>query len=222
MKEQRPTDQQPAFPTQVMTPTPTHIPLTTRLKHFWQQLTRQGPWLTFLEGIDQIHRIITGAPTRRFSEVTPQVHLGGQYRSYGWPVLVKRGITAVVNMRGEFSDKRSNIVPQCYLHLPTVDNTPPTLEQLYQGVEFMKKEIERGGKVYVHCWEGIGRGPTMVAAYLIAEKGMTPDEAWKHIRKIRPFIRPTEVQVAQIERFAADVAQKRAEVAAEPEARKAL
>jgi dual specificity MAP kinase phosphatase len=115
-------------------------------------------------------------------------------------------------MRAEFSDRRKNIIPPCYLHLPTIDNTPPTLEQLYQGVEFMKKEIDEGGKVYVHCWEGIGRGPTMVAAYLIKEMAMTADEAWKHIRKVRPFIRPTGAQVAQIERFAADVAQKQAGV----------
>jgi dual specificity MAP kinase phosphatase len=208
MKPEQPTiSEQPVYPKQVTTPTPEKIPFTTRLKHFWQQLTRQGLWLTFLEGIDQIHRIITGAPTRRFSEITPQIHLGGQYRSYGWPVLVKRGITAVVNMRGEFSDRRSNIIPGQYLHLPTVDNTPPTLEQLYQGIEFMKQEIEQGGKVYVHCWEGIGRGPTMVAAYLVST-GMTAEDAWKHIRKIRPFIRPTDAQVAQIERLAADMRQK--------------
>jgi predicted protein tyrosine phosphatase len=208
MKPEQPTiSEQPVYPKQVTTPTPETIPFTTRLKHFWQQLTRQGLWLTFLEGVDQIHRIVTGAPTRRFSEITPQIHLGGQYHSYGWPVLVKRGITAVVNMRSEFSDRRSNIVPEDYLHLPTVDNTPPTLEQLYQGIAFMKQEIEQGGKVYVHCWEGIGRGPTMVAAYLIST-GVTPEDAWKQIRKIRPFIRPTDAQVAQIERLAADMRQK--------------
>ena len=207
------TEQQPTYPKQVTTPTPERIPFTTRLSHFWQQLTRQGLWLTLLEGIDQIYRMITGAPTRHFSEITPQIHLGGQYHSSGWPRLVKRGITAVVNMRGEFSDRRSNVVPAHYLHLPTVDNTPPTLEQLYQGIEFMKKEIEEGGKVYVHCWEGVGRGPTMVAAYLVST-GMTPEDAWKQIRKVRPSIRPTDAQVAQIERLAADMKNRQDEVVA--------
>jgi predicted protein tyrosine phosphatase len=197
----------PKFPKQVTVATPEKVTLLTRLIHFWQQLTRQGPYLTLLEGIDQITRMITGAPTRRFSVITPEVHLGGQYRSYGWPLLVKRGITAVVNMRSEFSDRRSNITPQHYLHLPTIDNTPPSLEQLRQGADFIKGEIANSGKVYVHCWEGVGRGPTMVTAYLVST-GLSPDEAWKRIRDVRPFIRPTEAQVAQVERFAADLKQQ--------------
>ena len=209
MADEQTRSEQPTYPAQVVTPTPEKIPFTTRLKHFWQQLTQQGPWLTFLEGIDQLYRIITGAPTRRFSEVTSQIHVGGQYHSYGWPELVRRGITGVVNMRGEFSDRRSNVVPPCYLHLPTVDNTPPTLEQLHQGAAFIQDEVDRGGKVYVHCWEGIGRGPTMAAAYFVST-GMTPEEAWKLIRKARPFIRPTDAQVAQVERFAADIKSRQA------------
>jgi len=196
----------PKFPRQVTVETPEKISLGTRLLHFWQQLTRQGPWITFLEGIDQIHRIITGAPTVRFSRITPQLYLGGQYRRYGWPVLVRRGITSVVNMRSEFSDRRSNITPQRYLHLPTVDNTPPSLEQLAQGVDFIRRQIAEGGSVYVHCWEGAGRGPTMVAAYLVST-GLSPAEAWACIRKVRPFIRPTEAQAAQVERFAAGLKQ---------------
>jgi hypothetical protein len=37
---------------------------------------------------------------------------------------------------------------------------------------------------------------------------LTPDEAWKRIRDVRPFIRPTEAQVAQVERFAAELQQQ--------------
>jgi hypothetical protein len=39
-------------------------------------------------------------------------------------------------------------------------------------------------------------------AYLI-HTGLAADEAWARVREVRPFIRPTPVQVAQIERFAA-------------------
>jgi hypothetical protein len=42
----------------------------------------------------------------------------------------------------------------------------------------------------------------MAAAYLIST-GMTAEGAWALIRETRPFIRPTPVQVTQIERFAA-------------------
>jgi protein-tyrosine phosphatase len=64
------------------------------------------------------------------------------------------------------------------------------------------EEAANGGSVYVHCGSGIGRAPTMGAAYLI-NTGLTLGEAWETIGKVRPFIRPTAVQVERIEQFAA-------------------
>jgi dual specificity MAP kinase phosphatase len=66
----------------------------------------------------------------------------------------------------------------------------------------MAEEVERGGGLYVHCGSGIGRAPTMAAAYLV-DTGLTPNQAWACIRAVRPFIRPKPAQVAQVERFAA-------------------
>jgi len=167
----------------------------------WSRLTRQGPGVTARWAADHIVRIVTGAPIRSVSQITPQLHVGGQYRRRGWPRLAARGITAVVNLRVEFDDNDAGIAPPRYLYLPAVDDTPPALEQLRDGVTFMADEIARGGGVYVHCGAGVGRAPTMAAAYLVST-GMTPDEAWAHIRAVRPFIRLKPVQVAQVERFA--------------------
>jgi protein-tyrosine phosphatase len=104
-------------------------------------------------------------------------------------------------MRIEFDDQEAGVAPPRYLYLPTVDDTAPSLEHLQQGVAFIEQEIAQGGGVYVHCGSGVGRAPTMAAAYLV-RTGLTPEQAWARIRKVRPFIRPTAVQVAQLERFA--------------------
>lgn len=167
----------------------------------WYRLTRQGLRVTALWAADHAVRFVTGAPIRRLSQITPQVHVGGQYRRRGWPRLVARGITAVVNLRTEFDDARAGIVPPRYLHLPTTDDEPPTLEQLREGAAFIAEEVARGGAVYVHCGAGVGRAATMAAAYLVST-GLTPDEAWARIRAVRPFIRPRPRQLAQIEQFA--------------------
>jgi protein-tyrosine phosphatase len=76
-----------------------------------------------------------------------------------------------------------------YLHLPTVDNTPPPLEVLIQGADFIDEEIRNHGVVYVHCRQGLGRGPTMAMAYLI-KLSMTYKEAYDMVRKVRIFINP--------------------------------
>lgn len=167
----------------------------------WYRFTRQGLRVTTLWAADHVVRIVTGAPIRSVSQITPRLHVGGQYRQRGWRRLATRGITAVVNMRVEFDDARAGIAPPRYLHLPTQDDEPPTLEQLREGVAFIAEEIARGGAVYVHCGAGVGRAATMAAAYLIST-GLTPDEAWARICAVRPFIRPKPEQVAQVERFA--------------------
>jgi len=148
-------------------------------------------------------RLLSFTPDRRYSQITPQLFVGGQYYGSGWPALAAWGITAVVNMRTEFDDHQAGIAPARYLHLPTTDNTAPTLEHLAAGVAFITQEIARGGGVYIHCKSGIGRAVTMAAAYLVST-GLTPVEAWARIRDVRPFIRPTAAQVTQLERFAAN------------------
>jgi hypothetical protein len=168
----------------------------------WYRITRHGLRVTALWTADHVVRFITGAPIRSVSQITPQLHVGGQYRRRGWPRLVARGVTAVVNMRIEFDDNDAGIAPERYLYLPTVNNETPTLEQLHAGVTFISEEIAEGGGVYIHCGAGVGRAATMAAAYLVST-GLTPDRAWAKIRAVRPFIRPTTVQIAQIERFAA-------------------
>lgn len=171
--------------------------------HVLHQLRKQGLWNTLLEIVDQTKRRVTGAPTERFTRITPQLHVGGQYSRKGWATLARRGITAAVSMRGEYDDRGEGFLPPRYLHLPTVDNHAPTLEHLHQGIAFITDEVGRGGQVYVHCWEGVGRGPTMLAAYLVST-GLTPGEAWAKIRAVRPFIRPTAAQIARIDLLAAE------------------
>ena len=168
----------------------------------WREIRRKGLWVASHYAGDHIVRLSTGAPPERYSRITPKLHVGGQYSAAGWRRLQQRGVTAVVNLRDEFDDAEAGIAPARYLFLPTVDDTPPTIAQLCQGVRFIHQEISGGGEVYVHCMLGVGRSVTMVAAYLVAT-GKTPAEAWRIIRRRRPFIQPTTGQEARLVEFAA-------------------
>lgn len=167
-----------------------------------REIQRKGLVIASQYTVDHVVRLSTGAPPRSYSRITPHIHLGGQYTAAGWRRLQERGVTAVVNLRDEFDDAEAGIAPERYLFLPTIDDTPPTIAQLCQGVRFIRHEIDNGGEIYVHCMLGVGRSVTMVAAYLVAS-GMTPPAAWKAIRRRRPFIQPTVGQEARLVEFAA-------------------
>lgn len=170
-----------------------------RLARNW--LTRRSPRLIFLRVYSQLKRRFTGIPPRRYSQITPNLYVCGQHDARGLEALKTWGITGIVNLRQEFDDQKAGIAPECYLHLPTEDNTAPSQEHLRQGVDFIKSEIERGGAVYIHCGVGVGRAPTLAAAYLVSI-GMTPENAWQMIRRARPFIWPNRRQIASVRNFA--------------------
>ncbi len=165
---------------------------------------RTGPHKIRLRLEEDLHRRTYGVSRRKHSEITPQLHVGGQHRRKGYKRLLKRGITAIVNMREEeYSDKDKGIGGQRHLHLPTIDHTPPSIEDLMRGVSFITREIEEyRGKVYIHCRAGCGRAPSMAAAYLIST-GMTRKEALKFIKKARPFISLNKNQKRVLDQFEA-------------------
>ncbi len=174
-----------------------------------RSLLETGPLAIALRLIDQAYRRATGAPLFRLSVVTPQLLLGGQHYPRGYARLRACGISAIVNMReARFSDVARGIGGERHLHLPTIDNTPPSLADLQRGVDFVRGEIERGGVVYIHCAVGVGRAPTMLAACLIAG-GATPTEAIARIKAARPFVHLTPGQAQVLDAFAARCAENR-------------
>jgi protein-tyrosine phosphatase len=149
---------------------------------------------------DQTWRKVTGLPTLKRSMITPHLFLGGQYANQRLASLKKIGITGIVNMRMTSVSDKTLLKGFQYIHLPTADQKAPSLENLHKGVLFIDDVLKNKGKVYVHCREGEGRGPTMVIAYLIY-KGMNFDDAITTVKKVRTFIRPTLAQITQLKKF---------------------
>lgn len=145
---------------------------------------------------------LTGVPLLRYSQITPQVLVGGQYGRRGKRKLEALGVTGDVNLRIEFDDAAHGLALTHYCHLPTIDDAAPSLEHLAEGVAFIERVTRNGGKVYIHCAGGVGRAPTMAAAYFVAQ-GMSLDEAIALIRRTRPFIRIMPSQMEQLRRFEA-------------------
>ncbi|WP_054854042.1 dual specificity protein phosphatase family protein [Vulcanisaeta distributa] len=65
-----------------------------------------------------------------------------------------------------------------YLHVPTRDGYAPPEDVLYNIVTWIDKNIMSGKPVLVHCHAGIGRSPTVIAAYLMYRRGgLSADDA---------------------------------------------
>ncbi len=183
-----------------------NIPIWSKLLKGWRILTRrlrtQGLRTTLLwlyaRGVPKL----TGVPLLEHSEVTPQLYVGPQYGARGKQALERAGITAGVNLRTEFDDAAHGLALAHYCYLPTVDDDAPSAEHLARGVEFVREQIDAGRKVYIHCAGGVGRAPTLAAAYLIST-GMPREDAIATIRRARPFIDIMPPQMAALAEFEA-------------------
>ncbi len=165
-----------------------------------RRLRTQGFRVTLLWLHGRVVPAFTGVPLLQYCEVTPQLFVGSQFRQRGKQVLLQQGIEACVNMRIEKDDAALGLDLPHYLHLPTVDDEAPSLEHLDRGVAFIREIVATGGKVYIHCGAGVGRAPSMAAAYLMAE-GDSLREAIAKITRVRPFITLTPPQLRQLKTY---------------------
>lgn len=115
----------------------------------------------------------------------------------------KLGITGVINMCEEFCGPKdlyeTHGIEQ--LWLPTVDFTPPNLEDVMRGVEFIERHSNQGGRVYVHCKAGRARSATVVLCWLVKYRGMSPEQAQAHLLQARPHVHAKLPQRTVVQEF---------------------
>ena len=119
------------------------------------------------------------------------------------PQLVAEGVRAIVNTCVEFSGLSDAYeaagIEQ--LHIPTVDFTAPTLEDIERAVEFITRHARGQNSVYVHCKAGRGRSATVAVCWLIAN-GLSPKEAQNILQERRPHVVRTVHQRQVVKQFA--------------------
>lgn len=164
------------------------------------RLREQGLWVTLLWLVDHALRLLTGMSPPRTSRIAPNLYLGGQHYRHGLARMANLGISATVSLRESSDDRDRRVSLGRHLWLPTTDDTPPTLRQLGEASAFIGQVLHEGAGVYVHCLSGVGRAATTVAAYLVST-GLTPEQSWATIRRVRPFVRPSPAQKAAVREF---------------------
>lgn len=122
-----------------------------------------------------------GAPAFEYSRITSQMWIGTNQccTSHFSHALRRLGIRADISLEAEQLDAAYGV--KFFLWLPVRDHRAPTQAQLAVGVRTLAALVAAGERVYVHCKNGHGRAPTLVAAYCILTRGMTVSTAMRYV-----------------------------------------
>ena len=128
-----------------------------------------------------------------YSKITDNIYIGSDLCKGGVCLIHGEefralGVNFEINLSRENNELPPKDVEVGYLWLPVVDGYGPTLLQLEIGTSAMNAAIKDGKTVYVHCKNGHGRSPAMVAAYLACFGGKTLEEAEALICSKRPEV----------------------------------
>jgi protein tyrosine phosphatase (PTP) superfamily phosphohydrolase (DUF442 family) len=137
-----------------------------------------------------------------YSDITPRLAVGGAFRTRDIKRLTQRGVTAVVDCRLEAQDDQQALATAGiqFLHLPTLDRHGFTYAQLREGVDWVLDRIADGGRAFMHCEHGVGRGPLLGCAVLVAQ-GYSAPEALRIVRAGRWQALPNDRQLAVLLEF---------------------
>lgn len=127
---------------------------------------------------------------RRWDWVDEHVAVGALPSARFLRQLADAGISAIVNLCVEYrgNERRLSALGMTQLHLPTLDYHRPCAEDIARAVDFIREQIATGNKAYIHCKAGRGRSATIAVGYLMATRQISAEQAFLHLKSIRPHI----------------------------------
>ncbi len=102
--------------------------------------------------------------------------------------LKKFGINSIVDLtENQHNKNNSNKFLINYFSLPIPDRGIPTIDEVLTTVKWIQNQLENNEKVFVHCNLGRGRGPLIIALYLVYT-GINKNDVIKLLRKKRHYV----------------------------------
>ncbi|KAK6234137.1 hypothetical protein QUC31_006543 [Theobroma cacao] len=124
------------------------------------------------------------------SKVAEHIYLGGDAVARDREILKQNGITHVLNCVGFVCPEyfKADFV---YRTLWLQDSPSEDITSiLYDVFDYFEDVREQGGRVFVHCCQGVSRSTSLVIAYLMWREGQSFDDAFQYVKAARGIADP--------------------------------
>ncbi|CAN4124097.1 unnamed protein product [Withania somnifera] len=124
------------------------------------------------------------------SKIVDRIYLGSDTVAKNRDILRENGITHVLNCVG-FSCPEYFKDDLVYKTLWLQDSpTEDITSILYDVFDYFENVREQGGRVFVHCFQGVSRSTSLVIAYLMWKEGLSFEDAFQHVKAARGVTNP--------------------------------
>ncbi|CAN1152209.1 Protein-tyrosine-phosphatase MKP1 [Linum perenne] len=124
------------------------------------------------------------------SRIADHIYLGSDAVAKNREILRQNGITHVLNCVGFVSPEyfKNDLV---YKTLWLQDSPSEDITSiLYDVFDYFEDVREQGGKVLVHCCQGVSRSNSLVIAYLMWREGQSFEDAFQYVKAARGVTNP--------------------------------
>ncbi|KAJ7779327.1 protein-tyrosine phosphatase-like protein [Mycena maculata] len=130
------------------------------------------------------------------TEILPNLFLGSQAGALNLDLLRRNGITHILSVMvldpTQTAQQKGNSFQR--MNIPVQDWPDEELVTHFKSANSFIDDARTtsGEGVLVHCYQGVSRSATVVAAYLMASHPPTPDyiSAVKFLQSLRPIVQP--------------------------------
>ena len=149
-------------------------------------------------------KIISEYYSKHLSEIIPNfLYISSYNATKNKSLLEKNKITHIINCAADFCENVFESENKyTYLSFYLKDHVLENIECIfYECIKFIENVKEKGGRVLVHCIQGISRSVTLVMAYLIYKNKLTYDKAFNIVQSKREISSPNFGFSIQLQNF---------------------
>ncbi len=125
------------------------------------------------------------------THVIDNIYIGSAHNAANKKLLKSLNIKYIVNVTTEIKNyyPDTHIYANYSLYDDNKQSIDKYLEDSYKKIKEFQKNND--GNILIHCFMGASRSATILAYYLIREKGYTPIDSYNYIKRKRNLVNPT-------------------------------
>jgi len=137
------------------------------------------------------------------SLVTDELVLGRADQAANPNVVYDMGVSHIVSLLNGQTKVFNHVT---YLLVPLEDSEEQELLAVLPRIfKFVTEALESGGRVLIHCDQGVNRAAAVTMAYLMAARGCTLEDAYFYLESLRPTIQPAYHFLKQLMNYEAEI-----------------